>query len=70
MNSGQVSLYLFLKNLSPLIGHAAFANYSESSGVVTLSYWALDSNISALKVLKDLKITRTKLNEMYYVLLH
>ena len=67
MNSEQVSLYHFLKNLSPLIGYALFANYSESGGVVTLSYWGYWYDIP---VLKDLKITRTKLNEMYYELLH
>ena len=65
MNSRQVSLYRFLKNLSPLIGHALFANYSESGRVVTLSYWSYWYD---KPVLKDLKITRTKLNEMYYEL--
>ena len=65
MNSGQVSLSSFLKNLSPLIGPTLFANYSESGGVVTLSYWSYWYDIP---VLKDLKITRTKLNEMYYEL--
>ena len=62
MNSKSFSMRDFLRKLEPIIGYVVFANYSESCGVLNISYWG---NYTGIPVLKDLKITRGKMVEMY-----
>ena len=62
MNSKSFSVHDFLQKLEPVIGYVVFANYSESYGVLNISYWG---NYTGIPVLKDLKITRSKMMEMY-----